>query len=171
MKVVIIGNNVSGTFTAQNIRFLNEEVEIEIYSQEKYPYYTRINLPELISENVKIDDLIVFKEDWYEEKRIELNLNTQIKKINPKTKTLEIEGKEKPISYDKLILALGSTPNIPPIKNAVELKDEGLTVTLSYKGDLLVTIGSEAKPKFSRLVTRTDAVEINNLRKLIELSV
>ena len=54
---------------------------------------------------------------------------------------------------------------------AVELKDEGLTVTVSYKGDLLVTIGSEAKPKFSRLVTRTDAVEINNLRKLIELSV
>ena len=54
---------------------------------------------------------------------------------------------------------------------AVDLKDEGLTVTLSYKGDLLVTIGSETKPKFSRLVTRTDAVEINNLRKLIELSV
>ena len=54
---------------------------------------------------------------------------------------------------------------------AVELKDEGFTVTLSYKGDRLVTIGLEAKPKFSRLVTRTDAVEINNLRKLIELSV
>ena len=54
---------------------------------------------------------------------------------------------------------------------AVELKDEGFTVTLSYKGDRLVTIGLEAKPKFSRLVTRTDAVEINNLRKLIDLSV
>ncbi|MBN1245495.1 hypothetical protein JXA31_07875 [Candidatus Bathyarchaeota archaeon] len=54
---------------------------------------------------------------------------------------------------------------------AGELKDEGLTITLSYRGDILVTIGSEAKPKFSRLVTRTDAVEINNLRKLLELSV
>ena len=54
---------------------------------------------------------------------------------------------------------------------ADEMKDEGLTVTLSYKGDRLVTIGAEAKPKFSRLVTRTDAVEINNLRKLLELSV
>jgi hypothetical protein len=52
---------------------------------------------------------------------------------------------------------------------AGELKDEGLTVTLSYKGDRLVTMGSEAKPTFSRLVTRTDAVEINNLRKLLEL--
>lgn len=61
---------------------------------------------------------------------------------------------------------------LAPLKSiAVDLKDEGLTVTLSYKGDLLVTIGSEAKSKFSRLVTRTDAVEINNLRKLIELSV
>ena len=54
---------------------------------------------------------------------------------------------------------------------AGELKDEGLTITLSYRGDILVTIGSEAKPKFSRLVTRTDAVEINNLRKLLALSV
>jgi len=54
---------------------------------------------------------------------------------------------------------------------AGELKDEGLTVTLSYKGERLVTIGLEAKPKFSRLVTRTNAVEINNLRKLLELGV
>lgn len=124
MKVVIIGNNVSGTFTAQNIRFLNKEAEIEVYTQEKYPYYTRVKLPELISENVKVDDLIVFKEDWYKNKRIGLNLNTRIEKINPKTKTLKIDGINNPISYDKLVLALGSTPNIPPINNAVKFKDE-----------------------------------------------
>lgn len=124
MKIVIVGNNVSGTFTAQNIRFLNEETEIDIFTLEKYPYYTRVNLPELISEKVTIDDLIVFKEDWYKNKRIELNLNTRVKKINLKTKTLKIDGIDNPISYDKLVLALGSTPNIPPIKNAVKLKDE-----------------------------------------------
>ena len=54
---------------------------------------------------------------------------------------------------------------------AGELKDEGLTVTLSFKGDRLVTIGVEAKPTLSRLVTGTSAVEINNLRKLLELVV
>ena len=54
---------------------------------------------------------------------------------------------------------------------AGELKDEGITITLSYRGDILVRIGSEAKPKFSRLLTRTDAVEIKNLRKLLQLSV
>ena len=54
---------------------------------------------------------------------------------------------------------------------AEDLKAEGLTVTLSFKGDRLVTIGLEAKPTLSRLVTGTGAVEINNLRKLLELIV
>jgi len=53
---------------------------------------------------------------------------------------------------------------------ATELKEEGLTVTISFEGDPLVTIGADAKPKFSSIVTGTDAVEINNLRKLIELT-
>ena len=54
---------------------------------------------------------------------------------------------------------------------AEELKDEGVTITISYRGDVLVTIGSEAKPKFSRILTRTNAVEIKNIRKLIKLRV
>ncbi len=54
---------------------------------------------------------------------------------------------------------------------AEELKDEGLTVTLSYKDDRLATMGVEAKPKISRFVTGTGAIEINNLSKIIELVV
>jgi len=59
-KIIIVGNNVAGTFTAQNIRFLNDDVDIEIFTQERYPYYTRIKLPEVISDKVQVDDLIVF---------------------------------------------------------------------------------------------------------------
>ncbi|MCK4383315.1 MAG: NAD(P)/FAD-dependent oxidoreductase, partial [Candidatus Lokiarchaeota archaeon] len=86
MKVVVVGNNVAGTFSAQNIRFLNEEVEIEIFTQERYPYYTRVNLPELISDKVQVDDLIVFKDDWYKDKNIKLNLNSKVTKIEPDQK-------------------------------------------------------------------------------------
>ena len=124
MKVLIIGNNVSGTFTAQNIRALNVDVEIEIYTQESYPYYTRVKLPELISEKVTIDDLIVFNEDWYKNKQIGLHLNKVVNKIDPASKKVQIEGESSLISYDKLILALGSMPNIPPINNANKFKQE-----------------------------------------------
>ncbi len=124
MKVVIIGNNVSGTFTAQNIRALKDDIEIDIFTQESYPYYTRVNLPELISEKVTIDDLVVFKEDWYKNRQLNLHLNKKVNKIDSNAKIIQIEGDSMPIDYDKLILALGSVPNIPPIKNAVEMKDQ-----------------------------------------------
>jgi len=126
MKVVIVWNNVAGTFSGQNLRYLNEDVEIEIYTQEQYPYYTRVNLPELIPGKVQAEDLIVFKDDWYKDKNIKLNLNSRVTKIEPDQKVLFIEGHDDPVSYDKLILALGSVPNIPPIKNAREMVGKGV---------------------------------------------
>ncbi len=126
MKVVIIGNNVAGTFTAQNIRFLDKKVEIEIYTDEKYPYYSRIKLPELISNKVKIDNLIVFKNNWYEKNNLKYSLDKKISRIDPEQKLIFLENQKTLISYDKLILATGSMPNIPPIKNARELLKKGV---------------------------------------------
>ncbi len=48
---------------------------------------------------------------------------------------------------------------------------EGVTVTLSYKGDKVVTIGSEADSKFTRFLTGTKGVEVNNPRKLFEMGI
>ena len=62
--------------------------------------------------------------------------------------------------------------NLSMLKDvAEELSDAGLTVTLSYKGDVVVTVGSEAKPKLSSILTGTKAIEINSPRKLVELGV
>jgi hypothetical protein len=52
---------------------------------------------------------------------------------------------------------------------AEELSEAGITVTLSYMGEAVVTMGSLAKPKLSRAATGTKAIEINSPRKLIEL--
>ena len=58
------------------------------------------------------------------------------------------------------------------LKNAAEeLKGEGYTITISYQGETVMTLGSEASSSFSRLVTRTNAVEINNLRRLLQMAV
>ncbi len=54
---------------------------------------------------------------------------------------------------------------------AEELSEVGITVTLSYKGDVVVTMGSKAKPKLSSAVTGTKAIEINSPRKLIGLGI
>ena len=127
MKIVIVGNGIAGIFTAQNIRALDKEVELDIYSQEKYLYYWRIKTPELIPGKITTKDLIVYKEDWYKNNRIDSYLGKKVVEINPNEKELIIEGEKEPVSYDKLVLALGSTPNIPrSIKNAVSMVGKGV---------------------------------------------
>lgn len=126
MKIVIIGNNISGTFAAQNIRNEIADTKIHIYSEENYNYYTRIKLPELISGEKTIEDLIVFKDEWYNRNNIISHLNSKITTINPEEKFIVSQDSENKILYDKLILAVGSHPNIPPIENAKEFLDKGL---------------------------------------------
>lgn len=56
------------------------------------------------------------------------------------------------------------------LKNiAEELKNENVTITVSYKGIVVLTLGSDAKTNLSRLITGTKEIEINNLRKLIQM--
>jgi hypothetical protein len=60
----------------------------------------------------------------------------------------------------------------PLVKELVEdLCQEGVTITLSYKGDRVVTVGSEADSKLTRLLTGTKGIEINNPLKLAELGI
>jgi hypothetical protein len=54
---------------------------------------------------------------------------------------------------------------------AEELSEAGITVTLSYKGDVVVTMGSQASPKLSSVATGTKSIEINSLRKLVEMGI
>jgi predicted metalloprotease with PDZ domain len=58
------------------------------------------------------------------------------------------------------------------LKNAAEeLRSEGMTITISHKGVTVLTLGSDAKPKFSKLITGTEEIEINNLLKLIQIGI
>lgn len=52
---------------------------------------------------------------------------------------------------------------------AIDLNNNGVTTTISYQGVTMLTIGSNAKANFSKVVTGTKKIEINNLQKLIQL--
>ena len=59
----------------------------------------------------------------------------------------------------------------PVMDNFVEdLCKEGVTITVFYKGDRTITIGSEANSKVTRFVTGTKGVQIDNTLRLAELT-
>ncbi len=54
-------------------------------------------------------------------------------------------------------------------KFAKTLKKKNLTLCISHKGKIVMKLGKDAKPKLSRLITQSGAVEITNLRELRRL--
>lgn len=52
---------------------------------------------------------------------------------------------------------------------AKALKNKDFTICISHQGKIVMKLGKNAKPRFSRMITRSDAVEIVNLRELRKL--
>lgn len=52
---------------------------------------------------------------------------------------------------------------------AEALTARGITLTVSYKGSIVVTIGADAKPTLLQLITKTKSVSINSFYKIIRM--
>ena len=120
-QYLIIGNGVAGTTSAQEIRKINPEGKITIVTEESLPFYSRIKLPDYIAGAADSSDLVVRKEQWYEERQIDLKTGSRISDIDPdKRQAFDESGNSYP--YDALLLAMGSHPFVPPV-NGSSLKN------------------------------------------------
>ena len=57
MTYIIIGNGVAGTTAAETIRKNDSQGEIKIFSDEAYPFYSRIRLMEYLAGEVDLPKL------------------------------------------------------------------------------------------------------------------
>ena len=108
MKIVIIGNGISGITVARHIRKLSEH-EILVISSESDHFFSRTALMYIYMGHMKFEYTKPY-EDWFWNKnRIDLK-NTHIHQIDFQKKIL-IGNNQEEITYNKLIFATGSKPN------------------------------------------------------------
>lgn len=113
--ILIIGNHAAGISAADTIRKQNNTTEITILSREKQRGYYRPMLSEYLTDSHKEKHFYLHDEKWYEDKQIQLQLNTEIVEIDTSgNRAIDSTGKAYP--YDKLILAMGSSNFIPPFE-------------------------------------------------------
>lgn len=115
MRVVIIGNGISGIIFSKTLRELDKKIQIDVFAKEKYHYYPRPNLIEFLAGKIPYERIFAFSEDWYREKNINIQLNKTIKKILPDLQEIELHNGQRE-KYDKLLFASGSHSFIPPFK-------------------------------------------------------
>ena len=113
-KYLIIGNGIAGTTAAENIRKNDAQAQITIVTNETTPMYTRIRLHEYIAGEIPKEKLVIRKEEWYQEKQLQLITGVQIAAIDAELKVaISEDGKQ--FQYDKLLYAAGSHAFIPRI--------------------------------------------------------
>ncbi len=113
---LIVGNGIAGLKAAESIRKKDENASIVIISKAADYTYWRTKLSELICKDFTNDDILVKKLDWYEKNNIEVKLQNEVEKIDLEGKKAILKNGEE-IEYGKALIATGSHPFVPPIKN------------------------------------------------------
>mgnify|MGYP000984789010 CR=1 FL=1 len=139
-----------------------------------------MQLTTLLVETIKSGKMVVSQDNTEaleitaQEKKIDVNAKDKdfIKEIISSVRQGSTEKGVKE-SIDRGVGGIKAAREMMPlVKDIVEdLCREGVTVTISYKGDKVVTIGRDADSKLTRLITGTKGIEVNKPLKLIEMGI
>lgn len=114
IKAVIVGGGIAGISAAEAIREASEKSSITVVSHEPRAPYYRLNLTRYLAGEIDESALMIHEPAWYEENSIELLTDSRIVELSVDSQFVELaDGKT--LHYDKLILAMGSHPFVPPI--------------------------------------------------------
>ena len=115
MKYVIIGNSAAAIGTIQGIRLVDKTGQIVVISDEKYHTYSRPLISYWLKGAVTEENMRYRDEDFYEKNDVDTLFETRVTKINADKKTVTTQNGNE-ISYDKLMVATGSKPFVPPME-------------------------------------------------------
>lgn len=114
-KLVIIGNGMAGARVADEIlRRSRTQFDITIIGGEPHGNYNRILLSNVLNGTQPAEEIFINTFEWYQENGITLLAGVPAIGINRAKRHVEMLDDRK-IPYDKLIIATGSRPFVPPI--------------------------------------------------------
>ena len=87
--------------------------QLVTFCEEPRPAYDRVHLSEYFSGKTA-EDLYMNKLSWYGDNDIELHIGEKVVSIDRDKKTVT-SSKGKVLEYDKLVMATGSAPFVPPV--------------------------------------------------------
>jgi NAD(P)H-dependent nitrite reductase large subunit/NAD(P)H-dependent nitrite reductase small subunit len=121
LKLVLIGNGLAGMRCLEDLLDMApDRYEVTVIGEEPWGNYNRIMLSPVLSGEKTIDDIMLHPHAWYRDKGIQFIADDPAVKIDRTRKVVHTEKGES-VDYDRLIIATGSSPFIPPVQG-VDLK-------------------------------------------------
>jgi len=114
MKLLIIGNGIAGVTTARVVTERDPSIDVTIYSEEHFHYYSRPRLVDYVGGRIPEGRLIAYSESWYSDRGIKVLLGKRVTSLSPRDHTIRLEDGTSD-TYDCLVLATGASARVPDI--------------------------------------------------------
>jgi len=116
-NLVIVGNGMVGHHCVEQLiaRGALERYQIHVFGEERQRAYDRVHLSEYFGGR-DADGLALCDASWYADNGVQLHLGVEVLDIDRTRQALVTTNGLQP--YDRLILATGSYPFVPPIPGA-----------------------------------------------------
>lgn len=113
--LVVIGNGMVGQNFLENLveSEAREQFNLVTFCEEPRPAYDRVHLTEYFA-GKSADDLSLVADDFFEKNNITVHIGDKAVEIDRKNRRV-ISEKGVVIDYDKIVLATGSYPFVPPV--------------------------------------------------------
>jgi len=114
---VIIGDGIAGASAAETIREADPDASVTVLTDEGEALYNRILIKEFAKGKLPEAPISIHEPEWYEERDIDLQLNTHVTEIEPVAHEIQTHTGDT-YGYDKLLIATGGTPAQLPVENS-----------------------------------------------------
>jgi len=142
MTYVIIGNGVASLGAIEGIRRVDQKGKIVIVSAEDVTTYGRPLISYLLAGKIGPERLALRGPEYYEQNNVELKLGTTVTALDTAKKTVTTD-KGETVAYDRLLIATGGVPFVPPIPG-VKGEDIYSFTTLAH-AKTLIELSSKIK--------------------------
>ena len=113
MQYVIIGNSTAATFAIEGIRAVDKAGSITVISDETRPAYGRPLISYYLYGRIKLENTDYRSASFYMDNGVTVKYGVRAEKIDPEKKNVALSDGST-IGYDKLLVATGSSPLVPP---------------------------------------------------------
>ncbi len=141
MNYVIIGNSVAAVGAIRGIRSIDSKGTITVISRERHTAYGRPLISYLLGGVVTEKRMAYLPADFYEKERVNLLLNSEVVGIDNAKKQVRLAAGDS-IGYDRLLIATGGDPFVPPIEGLAG-KERIFTFTTWDDADKLKGIAAD----------------------------
>lgn len=122
MKYVIIGNSAAAIGCVSGIRSVDQDSSITLISDEPHFTYSRPLISYWLKGKVTDEKMYYRSSDFYEKNNCTALLGKRAEKIDTAAKKVVLDDGST-VEYDKLLVATGSSPFVPPVEGMNDAKN------------------------------------------------